>query len=744
VIKQPEIDSSGKIVPQTTSSMASASGSTAPATSTGSSGGILDGLEDFATHAINQAAFQLPEGVAKGTKAGKVVNSVLLGIPEAMINAAGGKQALLDRLAKKSIAGTVGDVAGLLVPGSAEAKLGTTLGKAALTGAGEQLLRSAIVDDPNALQSAALGGLGGGVGYKLGKSLSGVFGRMSSAPEEAVADAANTAKKVYLANSIPDLSTRDFKKWAQKGLGDAGSVSAPEKVRQEISDIYSAVRENGLNNKVAQDAFRKAQPARWAAVDKAVSESGIRLSDMGNDLAKLPEVQQFNKVMKETGGRSEDLSDIINQASGKIKAGDGTYEEGPPRSFYDTRATLNAQAEQAYKYAKNSVSKAGDYTPEQQRSLAQALKAIDDAYFSKATGMVSPEIAKGMKGDWATAKLLGLAASRGETSIGGFRLSSGSLTAARQNPLGVAGLAVGQLAQGAANAASRPIARGISGMAADALDNPALANGVARAGGRLGKAISPSMGAAAGSALAEGSEGNATPPNNTHPGGPPIQSMFGASGQGNNYTPVGGAPNSQASQSYNMKYGYPNSTLDDAINQNVDKLFAMKFRNVYSGLPKQEAQAKERFRKALLDGIHTKPGKAIDTQLAARVLFPGQSVQQEQFSNAANQNLAITQLLHGNFQNGKAVGDGALDTAGPLGFVPRFAPGGAQKTANYDALKAMIVKEAGSVGAGEFDKVMLNPLYSRDEKEKAIRAIFEKGPNAQGWQYYKQAIGGGQ
>jgi hypothetical protein len=281
-------------------------------------------------------------------------------------------------------------------------------------------------------------------------------------------------------------------------------------------------------------------------------------------------------------------------------------------------------------------------------------------------------------------------------------------------------------------------------MAADALSNPAIAKGAAKAGGTLGKAISPGMGAAAGSALAEGSEGNVASPNNAPSGGTPIQSMFGASGSGNNYTPVGGAPNSQASQSYNMKYGYPNSTLDDAINQNVDKLFAMKFRNTYGGLPQLEAQAKERFRKALLDGIHTKPGKAIDTQLASRILFPGQAVQQEQFSNAANQNLAITQLLHGNFQNGKPVGDGALDTAGPLGFIPRFGPGGAQKTANYDALKAMIVKESGSVGAGEFDKVMLNPLYSRDEKEKAIRAIFEKGPNAQGWQYYKQAIGGGQ
>jgi hypothetical protein len=712
-------------------------------TATGSTGGqqqqmtgTSDPVNDFITHAVNQATFQLPEGLIKGTPVAKSVNTLLGGLPENLINAAGGKQKLAETLARKSTAGSLGNIAGSLAPlalGQPESLVGM-----AGAGAAEQAGRSLMTGDKDIAGSAAMGAVGGAAGFGAGKVLGKVLGGLAQDPTEAIANAANTAKKTYLANAIPDLSTRDFKQWVKNGAGGAGMGATPEAAREEISKLYSIIRDNNLDNKVAQDAFRRAQPERWQAINDAVDQSGLKLSDMGQELSSLDAVQKYKQVMKDTAvsGQVEDpLTKIISDASGGV-------EGGPARSFYDTRATLNSQAEQAYKFSKNSALPAGNYQPEQQRALAQALQAVDDAYFNKATQLVPENISNGIKADWATQKLLGLAASRGETSIGGFRLAVGSGTASRLQPGNIVGNLMGPAIQGAAQAATRPIARGIAGATADVLGNPAVAKGAGALAGLAGKVANPAvLGTLGAAGMGEGNNGGGQ---NGAPGGNGGTGWMGGTTPGGRSTVAPGAVNSFAAQAVNAKYGYPNSSLDDAVLNGIDTLFNQRYKPAqeFKGHPELQQQFYNDYKDQMLRGLHTRPGGAIDPQLAARVLFPGQDEQQGQFTNAARQNVQLTQLLHGNFQNGQPNGDGALDTAGLLGIISRNLPGGASKNANYNALKAMVEKEAGTPGKNSFDQIMNNPKFTRDEKEEAIRSIFKNGSNAAGWQYFTDAIGG--
>ena len=449
---------------------------------------------------------------------------------------------------------------------------------------------------------------------------------------------------------------------------------------------------------------------------------------MGEELAGLDTVKKYQQVMKDTAvtGQAEDpLTKIISDASG---GGEG----GPARSFYDTRATLNSQAEQAYKFSKNSALPAGNYQPEQQRALAQALQSVDDAYFNKATQMVDPEIAKGIKADWATQKLLGLAASRGETSIGGFRLNVGSGTASRLQPTSLISNLMGPAIQGAAQAATRPIARGMAGATVSTLEDPMVAKGAGALAGIAGKASNPAvLGTLGGAGLGGTGGGNGQ----QYPGG----GVSGGNIPGGKNTIAPGAANSYAAQAVNAKYGYPNSSLDDAVLSGIDTIFNQKYKPQleFKGNPELQQKYYNEFKDEMIKRLHSGPGGAIDPQLAARVLFPGQDEQQAQFISAARQNVQLTQLLHGNFD-----GTGALDSAGLFGDITRNLPGGASKNANYNALKAMVEKEAGSPGKASFDQIMYNPSFSREEKENAIRQLFKNGSNAAGWQYYSNALGG--
>jgi hypothetical protein len=367
--------------------------------------------------------------------------------------------------------------------------------------------------------------------------------------------------------------------------------------------------------------------------------------------------------------------------------------------------------------------------------------------------MVSPEIANGIKSDWATQKLLGLAASRGETSIGGFRLSLGSATAARLKPGNIIGNVVGPTIQNITNGVAAPFIRGASGTAADLLSNPVVAGVAAKAAGSAGKLANPAaLGTLGSAALGEGNESGGAPPmtppswnggsTGGNPAGQPGTGTAGGTTPGGKTTVYPGAINSTTAQAVNARYGYPNSSLDDAILNGIDTLFNQKYKGELGGDPQAQAKFYGEYRDQMLKSLHSRPGKGIDSQLAARVLFPGQDEQQAQFIGAAKQNMQLTKLLHGDFQNGKPVGNGALDTGGPIKSLGRFLPGGAEKSANYGALKSMIEKEAGSPGAKAFDNIMYNPMFSREDKENAIRDLVKNGSNASGWQYYLDAIGG--
>jgi hypothetical protein len=102
--------------------------------------------------------------------------------------------------------------------------------------------------------------------------------------------------------------------------------------------------------------------------------------------------------------------------------------------------------------------------------------------------------------------------------------------------------------------------------------------------------------------------------------------------------------------------------------------------------------------------------------------------------------MQLTKLLRGNYQGGKPMGDGALDTAGIAGGISRTL--NPQQAANYDALRQLVISEQGGGGGETFDHIMKSLIYKRDQKEQAIRRLFETGRNAAGWQYYLDALGG--
>ena len=125
-------------------------------------------------------------------------------------------------------------------------------------------------------------------------------------------------------------------------------------------------------------------------------------------------------------------------------------------------------------------------------------------------------------------------------------------------------------------------------------------------------------------------EGNNGGGQNGAPGGNGGTGWMGGTTPGGRSTVAPGAVNSFAAQAVNAKYGYPNSSLDDAVLNGIDTLFNQRYKPAqeFKGHPELQQQFYNDYKDQMLRGLHTRPGGAIDPQLAARVLFPGQDEQQ--------------------------------------------------------------------------------------------------------------------
>ncbi len=713
---------------------------------------VPDSVGDFISHAANQALLQLPEGVAKGTASGKLVNSILGGLPERMIEAAGGKQKLLESLARPNAAGDItGMVGGALIP--------TPFGKTKLLGsiaraAGEQGIRSSLSGSETPIRDIVLGGVGGALGHGLGNVAGKVAQKLGGAESKSIK---NAAQRTWLANALPNVNNRELKSWIRAGGNTSEGLVSKARSGEITEDLYNALKERALGSKAAQEAFIDAQPERWAIVGKAIRDKGLRLTnqDMIDEIEAGSAVKRYRDFIDNSTDKNvrDELTPAISAADGirNNPAAPNGVEPGNPRSFYDVRSTLDSRASDAFKAGQSeAAANVGGDLPESKRLLASALKEVDNTYFNRGASLVGdPNVVKDMKADYALAKLLAIGQSKGMTDIGGMRLIQNSLTALRQarTPGAALSTVLAQPIQAGLQALSRPILRtaasGVEKLAGGTGVPGSVVAGMAPFGGRLG-----------GKALGTASETPGVPPEGPPPVGGPPEGMpppaaEPATAQNAQFTPPApGKPRPPApysispqARALNIRNGHPDSPMDDAILRGIEVMFNQHYKGQFRDNPQMGKQYHDDYQKAILDKLHSSPGKALDTQLVARVLFPGQGQQQEQFTAAARENLQLTQLLHGDFKNGKPVGNGALDTAGMLGGIPRAFD--AQKSVNYNILKQMVEKEGGKTASQEFDKIMTNPLYTnRDDKERAIRRIFQQGDNSTGWRYYLDAIGG--
>jgi hypothetical protein len=649
------------------------------------------------------------------------------------------------------------------------AKLGAqVLGHAAL-GAGEMGARSLISGDDKLGQDVLLGAAGGAGGTLIGKAVGKGIGAIGE--KMAGGKLQSGAERMWLANAMPNLTSKDLRQFSKQTI--SGGPASMRRADEVVHDLFEPMNKAGLGTKRAQEEFIEKTLEDWEKFDSEAEKTGVRLSNpefagtaqKPGVIDALPSVKAYRDHLRRWGRSQDDeLLKIISAADGTIPdpAAPNGVSIGPPRPASQVRATLDGEARDAFDAARSSVLKGfGQGKPEEKRLLAAALQDIDNAYFEDiVTKINKPEMTNNMKARYALSKLMALNDSKGATDLGGMRMILGSSTAARLNPdaKGLMKSALGQLLLQGTRALSRPILRGLSGAVATGGIPVIGGNGLANVGGRLGTKITAmtqaDTGTEPGSQMPDvnsdlyGGDPNAPGGGQPPPGGGQPQ---GGQPQGNipaqeiQYTP-GQAKGSQdpgqfitpQARSAAIKYGYKPTPMDDKILQGIEKLFIREYSGTLSPAPEVQKQFHDRFAASILQELHTGPGGTLDTQKAARILFPQDETAQTQFTSAANQNMALTKLLHGTYVNGKPVGDGALYTAGPLGFISRSV--NHMQGSNYDVLKQMVEAELGGGAGATYDHIMQSP-FQQDQKERAIRALFE-AKNPKGWQYYHDALGG--
>ena len=476
---------------------------TAPSQSTGDGG-----MGDFGEGALsfgNTVMFGLPEAIAKENKLATGFRNIPFNplglVADAMIAAGGGKEKLLEHLGKKTVANTIGNIAGFVAPAAASiaaapftggsslgalgasggnllARLGLAgAGKAlagagakaaagmaakpilstALRGAAEQGLRSAIAEDPNAMANVALGGLGGGVGAVGGKLLGGALKYFKNAPAKVIEDI-SLAGDMAGNSGVLQVPMGLMKKWFAGGAGKNG-IHSFEEVEAGQRGLANFARKNNIASDAEMKDLVSGAGKEWQRVADAVDKSGFKTADIAKDINTLPSVAAYKAA---TGNAaSNELDSILTELNGGMPFGAKVVGEPlPTPKFGDTRATLEKFINDAY----NSADRATGTNIDMYRKLGDALHDIKSLYTEKAIETLGEKgLSQKLMEVWKYTRPLDWVLQRNK--LGGAGLfRPGSETAYRQavigalaggtggHPLGaVAGTLVAPLIQGAAN-----------------------------------------------------------------------------------------------------------------------------------------------------------------------------------------------------------------------------------------------------------------------------------------------------
>jgi hypothetical protein len=354
---------------------------------------------------------------------------------------------------------------------------------------------------------------------------------------------------------------------------------------------------------------------------------------------------------------------------------------------------------------------------------------------------VDPELKKTLMFDTKMDKILSVAATKDATNLNQYRPMGVSATGyllAGLNPVAVVRNKIGTAVMRGVTKASNDFRANINGNIADVLHvspegaSP-LREGMVKAApylpGMQGGLSAPNLLAGGLSRLGNMGTNTATPGMDTAAQQPPPSGGGMASQSASALTPA---------QMANMKAGYEPSPMDDAILRNASALFDQQYRGFYDSDPAQGAEVKQHFIDTVLQRIHTQPGangrngRAIDPEVASKILFANDPAKQALFTKAARQDMVIRDALGGkgpeNYAGVPLVGD----------FAKFANPQGAQK---YSQIKQMIESEAGKESADQFDRIMYNPGV-KDKRSAIIQLLTGNPENAKAWSYYNQALGG--
>jgi len=718
-------------------------------------------------HVINSLLLNLPKGVASGTKTAKGINDLLGGLPEKLIESYGGKQKLLAALNKPNVtADIIGTMAPSLTPwGRLATKLGGPIGTAgkimssipgqAALGAVTQGLSAANVGDETPGYAAGLGAIGGAGGALLGKGLGAVLGKAKADPMAAMSELEKAAARANLGVTT-GLGKRPLKQFYNKEIAHGGA----EAVRDELAAIGKEINANKLTDPENLAAYKAATQNMWKPVDNFVTANKFTPMSVANDILSSPAVADYldpAKMAQKMSGGDKIFGSLMDRASGIVRAPDGSVQSLSPIPFGDVRAFLAQARDGAYNAAQHAFSGgASDVLAKQNNlDLARALDEARDVYTNKAMegalGDVGPaaELKKKLMFRFKVEKIGEMSEAAQATDLGSARYSTGSESAFRLNPWAIGKNLAAKASAGLTNKLGNAMVGGVTGKVAQSgIGTPGTLANIAGRGGLAmlpGGVNAPARLGQLGAQIGQmGISPQLAQPVSGPPGTPPIQPPSGPtySGLPGSIAPAGaqkdkfgiapvavqepGAVNSPEARAVNAKYGYGNSSMDDAIMEGVNRLFDSTYRARFKDNPKLEAEWRERFLKGALDHLHSMPGRELDTNLASRVLFPGDAEKQAAFSKAAQDNFRMVQIL----EKGLAGG-------GPIGAISRYVS--PDKAQAYDALKQLMLAN----GASEkgFNEVM-RTVAPAQSKAKALRDLMAAGTNARGWLLYNNAIGG--
>lgn len=657
-----------------------------------------------------------------GSGAYNALNTALLGIPTALIEAAGGKGAVLDFIRKKGIGADIGKgvgaVGGAFIPGlGVVGKLKGIGGLAANVGlgVGEEAIREGLAGENVTPASLGAAAAGGGLGYGAGK-LIGALGKGIQKPtEEVIKDIIQRADKDVLAGVL-GTRTKDL---LGVMTGDVGLAS-----HQRIEDVVKTGADVARKYKATS---MKDSPRIMAAMDNEfakLDKTGVTLAKTMNGKPVIDPSMRV-KINPEVEKKINELSSVkairaldAKRMGLKDSSFDDTLQaamagvDGNPATIRQSMRVLSDQAGSARRMGANYGGKNKD-VPDTAMLYAQALNDARHELMAVAAKKAEVDL-ETMSKEWPVRLLMEKALQREAARITPVSAGSGTgtnaaITAAMNLAHPVAGAAsvIGAVAREPVNAAIAGM-RGQMKAAAGLVAPAKAAAPLGRAGIAAKRELTGAapLGGALGGALAGGQTALAQNASDVGAGsalGTPPEKMPAATPQ----EPSEYSPNFDTGGQ--NQYGYKANALDEAIDKNMRQSFILQGGGLYAG--ERQEEEFQNFKNAVYKGIHG-PDGSLNPAIAARIIFPGQVENQQHFESLVSLVSSLGESMQGMEQQ-----------VGPGAAVSRLV--NPDLNMKYNTLKGLIEKLpiGNTQGIMEaFDRAMILPS-GQDRRKMILDAI---------------------